>query len=288
MRPRGGFTLTEVLMALLCMAIGMISVLALYPVGLENMNQAIHANRVAAALANAEAAIELFNLRGTSSFDTPSQPSVDRNVGGAAVRPAVGSDNGPGRTLLVDPLGAPFLTSSTRFVGDVERLDQSDLPGPLRGTAAATTWCSLADGIVLDRAGASAYPGQVARERLYSWFYLWRRPRWSDAGIVDMSIVICSGRPLDDGTANDGVRSVGATFIAGRHDVSLQSSLNVRAGEWIFDATATNGYFYRVASVNSNGTRLYLDTPARADGRVAAFVPYVVEVVERNSRLFAK
>jgi type II secretory pathway pseudopilin PulG len=282
MRARNAFTLTEVLMAMFCMAIGMISVLALFPAGLESMNQAIHANRVSVAVANAEAAADAFNLRGSTAFDAPSQPSAARTIGGRTVAVA-GPTTGPSRALLVDPIGFRFVTNATRWVGDVERINFA-----FPGTNPEIQWCSLSDGIVLNQAGASAFNNPVSRERKYSWFYIWRRPRWDDGGIVDLTIVICSGRPITDSSANDGVRTATAAFTNGQTLVRLGSNLGLRSGDWIMDASATNGYFYKVASVNSGGTVIFLDTPARANGAVAAYIPTVVEVFEKNSTLFAK
>lgn len=56
---RAGFTLTEVLMAMFVMAIGMISLLALFPVGFLNARWALDAEQVSRGAANAQAMTEM-------------------------------------------------------------------------------------------------------------------------------------------------------------------------------------------------------------------------------------
>ncbi len=63
MNTRRGVTLTEVLMAIFVMGIGMISLLVLFPVGMHNMVQAIKNDRVGVASTSATNFAELLSLR---------------------------------------------------------------------------------------------------------------------------------------------------------------------------------------------------------------------------------
>jgi hypothetical protein len=58
LRPRRGLSLTEVLIALFVMAIGMISLLALFPIGISNMHWAMQDSRLGLAAAQALAQAE--------------------------------------------------------------------------------------------------------------------------------------------------------------------------------------------------------------------------------------
>jgi hypothetical protein len=60
---RRGLSITEVLIAIFIMAIGMISLLALFPIGMIRMSQAIRTNRVALTAGNSQALAELHRLR---------------------------------------------------------------------------------------------------------------------------------------------------------------------------------------------------------------------------------
>src|SRR5207249_11944556 len=116
--------------------------------------------------------------------------------------------------------------------------------------------------------------GSVQREGRYSWAYMLRRPRSSDTSIVDLTVIVYSGRPVVFGqgetayinvifkTDNNVVR---VTWVKG------QEKPAVRAGGWILDATTVkqlprlpgqlkptlsadpHGFFYRVVNVSDPG-----------------------------------
>ncbi len=62
LETRKGFTLTEVLMAMFVMAIGMLSLLALFPVAFQNAKWALDTEQVARGAANAQSTTELPNV----------------------------------------------------------------------------------------------------------------------------------------------------------------------------------------------------------------------------------
>jgi hypothetical protein len=68
---RPGATLTEVLVAIFVMALGLISLLTLFPLGALSMAQAIKDSRAAQAAANGFAVAETLNIRNDPNYFTP-------------------------------------------------------------------------------------------------------------------------------------------------------------------------------------------------------------------------
>lgn len=90
-RPRKGFTLTEVLMAMFVMAIGMISLLALFPAAFQQAKWALDSEQVARAAANAQSMTEVPHMQvNAAGLVTGTATSVrnDDNY-----RPAFGNNN---------------------------------------------------------------------------------------------------------------------------------------------------------------------------------------------------
>ena len=321
MSSRRGLSLTEVLIAIFVMAIGMISLLAMFPIGMFNLAQAIRDNRLAVAAANAEAMIEAFNIR--------ADPNVlaTANVLGATVNP--NSNQSP--PVFIDPLGVS-LGQTTPIGAAAGPVTFVRLPwgnqqaiGVPRTTLSfapsyplARRWFVQEDDITFrgDGLPVGAAAGQpIERERRYSWAYLWRRPRFGDASIADVTIVLFSGRQTagfalggedrvtGPGSANGQCFTVGsrrATFVVnpgGGQPIAL------RTGYWVLDATVIpgtagngfndalmNGFFYRIVAVGDpypGGTGellqdVELDRPAKADGYVGVFLLGIVDVIEKN------
>lgn len=262
--PRRGLSLTEVLVAIFVMGLGMLSLLVLYPVGLSNMKWALQDNHLAlasqTAIANAEAmqmfGTQRFNLRSDPNYylasefipdgmptvngllswhpaplggypNNPQQPAYDP----AGPRPPVFVDSigvcaySSGLAGTPDSGGFPFLTAPPGRWGygigvrkvcasDHDRLHQPALGGVSRenmlfgiprirsahitGLDDALRACVQEDEVTF---GQNAQPslnaaGQVERENRYSWAYMCRFPRGSDPSVVDMTIVLYSGRKL--------------------------------------------------------------------------------------------
>ncbi|HMP02038.1 MAG TPA: prepilin-type N-terminal cleavage/methylation domain-containing protein [Gemmatales bacterium] len=137
---RAGLSLTEVLIALFVMAIGMISLLALFPVGISNMHWALQDNRLALASANALAQAETvqhsvatgrnFSLRSdptyynslqlmnVPSLPAPSRPFWDPSLPLPAVRYwTFDTQRGAFPPIYIDPIGTAlnFCTGSLGY-----------------------------------------------------------------------------------------------------------------------------------------------------------------------------
>src|SRR3954468_414636 len=92
MRHRPGITLLEVLVAIFIMAIGMLALLTLFPLGALNMARALRDDRAAQAAANAENIALAQDLR----HDTTVSALFNSQ---------------PGWPVFVDPFGAPYSSS---------------------------------------------------------------------------------------------------------------------------------------------------------------------------------
>jgi hypothetical protein len=326
MSTRRGLSVTEVLIAIFVMAIGMISLLALFPIGMLRMAWAIRDNRLANATGNSEAVLEGHNIRADATVI--SAATSDTNLAAYFTDPnAPHSANSP--PVLVDPIGC-FVWPDGSGYGQRTGVRPTAI-GPSFGIRRSPTagapanaprsllyrWFTLEDDVAFDTNGMpldlAPNPGiQVARERRYSWAYLWRRPRWSEASVVDISIILYSGRQLtglggspQEYSATGPAATNGRVFVAGQRQAYLawgNTQQAVRPGYWVLDATMIapsgpgqpnwylNGFFYQVTNVydpDAAGNQIIeIDRPARADGYVAVFPIGIVDVIEKsNGRL---
>lgn len=186
-RSRPGLSLTEVLIAVFCMAIGMISLLALFPIGMLNMAATIRNNRMAVAADNARAVFEA-GIRNDPAFEpnvlvngqqhAPWNPSwiwTDRSATGdtsplwdAANNTWRFPQNGPSPPILVDPLGwslsfPPPPHWTTGYQGAV--------PGPILTTRISVTGANTSVGI--RRSGvtmATSPSAATTRQMTLGWF----------------------------------------------------------------------------------------------------------------------
>jgi hypothetical protein len=201
-----------------------------------------------------------------------------------------------------NPTWAAWLAGTA---GTIRRSTLSELTNPPAGqTTPLLTFqqFSSPDDITLNDSGVPPGPG-VDRLRQYSWAYLVRRSSCSIPTILELTVVVYSGRSLQT-TADlnpTGETVYTGNFVQGSMVATVswtagQDKPALRAGSWILDATmpsATSGilprgYFYRVTSVTDlggNQMELGLQTPARAgvQGEVsqAIVLENVVEVFEK-------
>ncbi len=121
--PRGGTTLTEVLMALLCMGIGVVAVASLFPIALLRSAQATQLTTATILRFNAETTIDLYN-----GYDTtlPYNSNNNRNLIynpdlGTTSDTGIGDQNNTG--YLIDPLGAMIVrTDQGRPIAQTDKV----------------------------------------------------------------------------------------------------------------------------------------------------------------------
>jgi hypothetical protein len=301
MNRRTGATLIEVLVAIFVAALGLLALLALFPVGAFSMAQAIKDSRTALAAANAAALANAMNLtndpdlwvnqqnNGVSFFTNPGPPT-----GLTPLQP--GKYSGPSYSIYIDPVGFNVLgypgTIAGVNQGGIRRrslsfLTQPTLPANVRQQMVVQS-CYLLDDLTFDQTGVPALfsgpNGQtnIEREGRYSWAYLLRRPDYSNPAKVAMTVVVYQGGrpPISGETAYDPTANNSVVFTQGSNVVTVswnpavgQAQPNIRRGSWILDATMRDnngspephGFFYRVTNVDDLGNnQLQLELQSNA------------------------
>lgn len=307
MSKRGGVTLTEVLVAIFIMGIGLLSLIALFPIGALNMAAAIKDERTADAARNAAAIAKLLNIRDDDNvfprYTNPDFPAPLTSL------PVV-STGSPSYPVYIDPRG--FANGSTRI---------GVLPGVSPGFARweptkintpylRAYWTTVLDEMVFDEQGAALLTppvgGMVQREPRYSFAFLCRQvqaypanpaslssPPYSTPYGVSLSVVVydrrpnflVSGVPVEEGCYR-------ASFTIGSNlavlDWTGQAPPNIRRGSWILDATVLgpggvaepHGYFYRVVNITPlSATTAELELQYKAQATAVNGVAVVMESV---------
>jgi prepilin-type N-terminal cleavage/methylation domain-containing protein len=310
MRHRPGVTLVEVLVAIFIMGIGMLALLALFPLGAVSMAQALKDDRCASSALNAEAFAVAndvghdFMVSGAGGGFSNAFGNPFGTVGtiSSDLTQATGY-TGPSNAVLVDPFGY-LLDSNAQDQKNLGRVATSlGIPrrsicfsqnavtrtNPLTRMTAneAARWCTMLDGITFvrgDNIGANAVPdtsqGSVIRDGRYTWGWLLRRPLWSSDNVINMSVIVFSGRPTTSLTGEVTCAVVAGTGIGASNSVTITyvgDKPSLRSGGWILDTTPltvgaiTNvggstpinvvyGTPYRVVNVTeSGGTNLTLE-----------------------------
>jgi prepilin-type N-terminal cleavage/methylation domain-containing protein len=260
MRRRPGVTLIEVLVAIFIMAIGMLALLALFPLGAISMAQALKDDRCSSLAGNAEAVAVAQDIRrdvavtgGTWGAPGPTQLTFNNafvnpwNVQTANLTQVPGYA-GPSFGVIVDPhmypqdplhavgpFAGPPATSATTGLPRCSLVLSANYgpanlpahPGTL-STYECARWCSMLDGVTFvrgDNAGANGVPdvtqGSVVRDGRYTVAWLLRRPQASSDSVTQMSVIIYSNRPTSAGTGVTGEVTCSAAGVVGTTTVVL-------------------------------------------------------------------
>ncbi|MCI0456979.1 MAG: hypothetical protein L0Z62_08375 [Gemmataceae bacterium] len=303
MTRRPAATLLEVLVAIFVMGIGLLAILTLFPLGALRMQQAIQDDRAAHISANANSIAQTYELR-----SDPLVTAAFRKPGGGL--PDAHPD-GPGYPVYVDAVGWQILLAPG-WVGGVAGIPRRPasyvMNGAVTDPAKVLRWFTFLDDVRFGPGGVPANP--VEREADYSWAYLLRCPRSSEA-IADMSVVVYRRRPLSptNNFTGDEYAYDGSLFTPTTNTILINASVAgraappIRPGSWILDGTVkgppyphAHAYFYRVVSVTevpnaTNGGRsdfeVEVATPlrgwtAQGPGRVIV-MDNVIEVFERGT-----
>jgi prepilin-type N-terminal cleavage/methylation domain-containing protein len=272
-RSRRGVTLLEVLIALFIMAIGLLALLTLFPLGALSMAQALQSDRALSASQLAAEYAEMMDL-----FD-------DADVNTAFVTPPPGytqppdDETGPSWPVLVDPFG--YLVNPTP-IGASPVSPGIARVRPVYATtpSLAARWFGLTDDLTF-APDATPAGGVVQRGGRYTWTYLLRRPRANTPSVVEMTIVVYSGRDTQTGTGEQVYSVVGVrgesmlqlTYTTGQGKPALRSK------SWLLDVTydtktrRTRGAFLRVVNVEEAGpTSLTLELADHLEGNVESVV----------------
>lgn len=286
MPRRSGATLIEVLVAIFVMGIGLLALLTLFPLGALTMAGAIQSDRCAQAGISATDIAAARNLR--------NDPNVTEAMMGRfqgvqeLTQPPADARSYP---VFVDPIGyAMAIPPNHKVVAGLQQFRRVYPnfidPNPNDANPANPAnpqhtfpWFMLLDELIFDASTGTPPPwgtpkqlvaGVVERDPRYSWAYLVNRPRAADPSVVEMAVVVYSGRPLSltsslslsetlYGQYNNALPlpevayDVPSSRIRVRWEFFNNVEPQVRAGNWVLDASTvrnqTRAYFYRVAGV---------------------------------------
>lgn len=255
---RPAVTLMEVLVTMFIMAIGMLALLALFPLGAVSMAQALKDDRCASAASMAEQFAIAMNVRHdpivTALFTQGTPP------------------NGPSNPVYVDPY---YVATSTQ-VGTSPPLIPRALvsyvvppkpnPNNLTVTKLADRWFTLPNDITFTTGGypdTGTPPGTtpVERGREYSWAYLLQRPQANNHDAVNLTVVVYHKRSIAVPEQEQTYTASGSQYGSSLNfqwNPATQSP-NLKRGVWLLDTTptATNALipraaFYRVVNVSDS------------------------------------
>jgi hypothetical protein len=274
MKRRVAVTLIEALMAIFVMAIGLLALLTLFPLGAVQMAQALKDDRTAQTGINA---IALF--KGGDLGNDPSVNSTLFETGNGQGLPTLASGITTSYPVFVDPVG--ISNGASANVGGaapgIPRVSVTRVPATLglNTPAWANRWFTMPDdhtyadngvpdlasvGNPLPTLPAPNYTGQntMAREGRYSFAYMVRRqtsmfpsppvtPGSAPVPPINLAVVVYSGR--SPGTAFNGA-PLGETLFTATFGPPPDNSPNiiridwtglptrpgVRRGSWVLDA----------------------------------------------------
>lgn len=296
MTRRPGLSLTEVLVALFLMAIGVIGVLTMFPVGAVQMGMALKDQRCAEAATQADAYIRWYWRHEIVEKQGNNEPLWLALNGGSSTVP---TDDLPSQPVFVDPMGMPAINpgrnASIGGLSTLPRRTFSTFAGSPTEASQALRTCTLLDGFTYDNTGQPAVNGTtLERENRYNWLWVIQRPR-NSAGTkytANLTIVVFDKRAHQYTPPDAEHLITGSTFTADQTLVTLGSPHGpIQKGQWIMDAsTTTSGTqladFHRVASIN--GTTVELNLPVRSPlgggnraAGTAVYLDGVAEVFER-------
>jgi prepilin-type N-terminal cleavage/methylation domain-containing protein len=261
MRARPGVTLLEVLIAIFIMGIGLLALLALFPLGAATMTQAMRDARLAEAGHNGKGVCFSQNIM----HDGNVNPLY---LSGAPGSPPLLPDwNGPSYPVYVDPIGVWYITGmSNQIAPNFPRIASSQTTN----SASALRWCSLHDDYTFDNSGSAinaATGGVVERESRYTWAYLMKLPNVQTPSVVDINLVVYQGRNLQVPGGETPYQVVSVpnpkTIVVAYNNGNKP---NIKRGGWILDVTSYNpndpalrplalkygpvaGTFYRVVDI---------------------------------------
>jgi hypothetical protein len=248
--------LTEVLVAIFVMAIGLLALLTLFPIGALSMAQAIRDDRTGHSGKNGYAIWTALNMANdplvtnnnlplavpgssTSYFLNP-YPNVNPTTvpAGTFLAPNLSAGwDGTSYPIFIDPFGCQNFASLGALgglpypsLGGVPRPDlggYSSIPrqpvSSIVGIQAIDKWCTLTDDITFSgTATPSVTTGAVQRENRYSWAWLARLPNINDPTRADVQVVVYSGR----GVTNLGETAYPGVFWGGFWDPTAVTDPN--------------------------------------------------------------
>ncbi|MDY3552348.1 prepilin-type N-terminal cleavage/methylation domain-containing protein [Gemmata sp. JC717] len=321
MTRRSGLTMTELLVAIFVVAIGLAGVMSMVPFGAKQMSDALVADRAASHAHTTDGMMR--SIWREKVIDDTSGNGSGEPFWTALVNPGNGlpllgpTDPAASYPVFIDPIGygrSGGVNDNKNWVGDngkadtaIPRRTLNDFPN---ADNAIRAW-SQPDGFSWDEAQDSAVPvnGAAMREYRYNSLAVVQRPANNQQNTATLKIVVFSNRrPRFFPTGSEAVIPQAANVIFTPGSTAVQvpisqipASSEIRKGGWIMDGTVNSTFrhanFYRVVSALDNGSTnagvavldIELHTPIkRIDGGTSSYpativlFPGVAGVFERS------
>lgn len=288
---RAGISLIEAMIAIGILAIGLLSLLTLFPLGAIQIGQALKDDRCAETALQADAYIRSYwryavagggtvggvydtNLRDPDGYGTGTlfdKFTLPPPAPAPAPAPVQAADSELSYPVVVDPIGyASYTTFQNNIAGIASaptRVTLAGIPDPNTAVHVAT----LPDDLVFSGDGQALLPlpgTQLVREGKYNWAAVLQRNPNSNVNEASLKILVFDGRPpLLNITSNEILlTATPATITPGVTQSLTVSGLPpsdvplLRRGGWIMDGTNTpapnlirHANFYRITAVNPLG-----------------------------------
>jgi hypothetical protein len=287
MKRRAGVTLMEVLVAIMICSIGLLALMTLFPLAAIEMAMSVKDDKMGHVKHNIGSSANLFGIR-----TDPILVNAMLNPGGGL--PALNPNDptqgtGPSYPIFVDPngwnaniadpnwrewvggwvVGQPIYTATPKrmCIRELNPLasppadPNMTLANPQYVTQQLKRWCTSLDEINFRRddetsLACACSPGlPVERGARYSYAWLLQMPKVRLPSQVNLTVVIYSGRPLDQPAMGETIYS--AAFNPPASLITLSWGANqappeVGIGSWLFDggmSPSPQGAFYRVVGV---------------------------------------
>jgi hypothetical protein len=292
---RAGLSLMEALVALFIMAIGMISLLTLFPLGAIQMGRALRDDRCAQCAWQADGVVRTW-----WQVEVVDKPGTETGPYFALLDGAVAQTaTTPGMVVAIDPIGMLSGRAGTNLAGSGIVRRNSSLVSTLKDSI---RWCSLTDDVFFNEVGtpdtvSGSVAGRVVRQGRYNWMALIQRPVNANRSTANLKILVFDGRAVGTAPAN-GEKLMNTTTTTptintgatGSTQVTINMGLTnpafpaIGKGGWILDpGTGNRMDFYRVQSLTDNGasTTLELDTPLKNTVTRVVVLRGLAEVFDR-------
>lgn len=301
MNRRPAVTLMEVLIAMFIMAIGMMALLALFPVGAVSMAQALKDDRCAYASYVSENVALATNIRYRDPYVNAALASPTALLNGLVYVDPYGVAASPTTAPFGTPLGLlgafpgiPRVAPS--FVYTPPATLPLPLPAALPFTPFNDRWFSLQDDMTFLESGSPQIDGAfLDRGRSYSYAYLLRRqppvllasdPFPNSMYSVQLYAVVYKGRPTVGSLSPES--NYAAAGAAGGNGIILTPTPPyawpppLKRGGWIFDPI--NGLFYRVTNYTEAAGTMTVEVQQNLTANVAqiTIMDYVSEVFDKG------
>jgi len=291
---RPGLSLTEVLVALFVMALGIISLMTLFPLGAMQMSVALRDDRSGQTASQADGMTRIW-----WQTQVVERPGTEDAFFGAmdnpgAPLPAKALDNNPSYPVFLDAIGWHSRSAGQRewMTGSTEVRIPRRSAAIVPNLTASIRACSMMDDITFAQTGqpdtASGSAGGVVREGAFNWCAVIQRPNNANRYVADLKILVFHTKGLYGGhvpgtnpAGAETIYSTAAGQVAAANAGSTQIRLNIditnlplRGSSWIMDGSSANvANFYRIQSITElpplpgpvPQTILELDTPLKSN-----------------------